>query len=101
MASAQEASWWAAFGEPKNPASSIEADVVKTQLDAQPLGPSSKRDFLLVDVRRTDLEGGTVASSINFPAHTLYQTRQIIYQLCKQAGVKQIIFYCRTYLVGI
>lgn len=52
------------------------------------------RDFLLVDVRRTDYEGGTVKTSINLPAHSLYQTRPVIYQLCKQAGIRYIIFYC-------
>jgi arsenical-resistance protein 2 len=91
-----EAPWWAAFGEPKAQAPAIEAHVVATQLAAQPLGPNTKRDFLLVDVRRTDYEGGTVTTSINFPAHSFYQTRAIIYQLCKQAGIKQIIFYCST-----
>ena len=54
----------------------------------------AKRDFLLVDVRRTDWEGGTIKTSINFPAQTLYQTRPVIYRLCKQAGIKKIIFYC-------
>lgn len=53
-----------------------------------------KKDWLLVDVRRTDYEGGTVATSINFPAHTLFQTRATIFNMCKQAGVRRVLFYC-------
>jgi arsenical-resistance protein 2 len=91
----KEAPWWAAFGEPKAKVGSVPASTVLADLEAQPLGdPNVKRRFILVDVRRTDYEGGTIASSINLPAHTIYQTRAIIYQLCKQAGVEQIIFYC-------
>ncbi|PNP46223.1 hypothetical protein TGAMA5MH_02258 [Trichoderma gamsii] len=57
-------------------------------------GQHAHRDFLLVDVRRTDWEGGTVATSVNFPAQSFYQTRGEVYQLCKQAGIKRVIFYC-------
>lgn len=91
----KEAPWWAAFGEPKAKVGSVPASTVLADLEAQPLGTQDvRRRFLLVDVRRTDWEGGTIASSINLPAHTIYQTRAVIYQLCKQAGVEQIIFYC-------
>ncbi|EHK40254.1 hypothetical protein TRIATDRAFT_80524 [Trichoderma atroviride IMI 206040] len=57
-------------------------------------GQRAHKDFLLVDVRRTDWEGGTVATSVNFPAQSFYQTRGAVYQLCKQAGIKRVIFYC-------
>lgn len=87
--------WWAAFPEPKAPCHRLEpADVMQLLESHSSLGPHFERSFLLVDVRRTDWEGGTVATSINLPAHTLYQTRPVIYQLCKQAGIKTIIFYC-------
>ncbi|KAH6900405.1 Rhodanese-like domain-containing protein [Thelonectria olida] len=87
--------WWEAFPEAKAECPRVEASEVadlleKTSVTAQGL----VRDFLLVDVRRTDWEGGTVASSINLPAHSFYQTRPVVYQLCKQAGIKRIIFYC-------
>lgn len=87
--------WWAAFPEPKAPVHALEPEDVAQLLESHSAaGPNSVKSFLLVDVRRTDWEGGTVTSSINLPAHTLYQTRPVIYQLCKQAGVKTIIFYC-------
>ncbi|KAK1964604.1 Rhodanese-like protein [Colletotrichum sublineola] len=87
--------WWAAFPASKAKAPEIEADEVIGLLEAQDAaGRDAPRDFLLVDVRRNDFEGGTIATSINFPAQSLYQTRPIIHQLCKQAGVKRVIFYC-------
>ncbi|CAG9989780.1 unnamed protein product [Clonostachys byssicola] len=93
---ATETPWWASFPEVQSECPRLEPEEVKLLLDDGPAakGKDGKRDFLLVDVRRTDWEGGTVATSINFPAHTLYQTRPVIYQLCKQAGIKKIIFYC-------
>ncbi|OLN81504.1 Arsenical-resistance protein 2 [Colletotrichum chlorophyti] len=87
--------WWAAFPAPKAKSPELEADEVKNLLEAKAAtGENSSRDFLLVDVRRNDFEGGTIATSINLPAQSLYQTRPIIHQLCKQAGIKRVIFYC-------
>ncbi|KAF7550111.1 hypothetical protein G7046_g8125 [Stylonectria norvegica] len=87
--------WWAAFPEPQAVCPQIDAsevaDLIKKNSTA---GSSDPRDFLLVDVRRTDWEGGTVATSVNFPAQSFYQTRAAIYRLCKQAGIRRIIFYC-------
>ncbi|KAL7939425.1 Rhodanese-like domain-containing protein [Trichoderma chlorosporum] len=57
-------------------------------------GDHAQKDFLLVDVRRTDWEGGTIATSLNLPAQSFYQTRSGVYRLCRQAGIKKVIFYC-------
>lgn len=57
-------------------------------------GGHTQKDFLLVDVRRNDWEGGTIATSVNLPAQSFYHTRSGVYQLCKQAGIKKVIFYC-------
>ncbi|UKZ75587.1 hypothetical protein TrVFT333_003275 [Trichoderma virens FT-333] len=57
-------------------------------------GDHAQKDFLLVDVRRNDWEGGTIATSVNLPAQSFYHTRSGVYQLCKQAGIKKVIFYC-------
>ncbi|EXV04904.1 rhodanese-like domain protein [Metarhizium robertsii] len=87
--------WWSSFPEPKAPVHALEPEDVAQLLESHAsAGPNSAKSFLLVDVRRTDWEGGTIATSLNLPAHTLYQTRPVIYQLCKQANVKTIIFYC-------
>ncbi|KAJ0282638.1 hypothetical protein Brms1b_004678 [Colletotrichum noveboracense] len=82
--------WWAAFPAPKAKSLEVEADEVMALLEARAAdGQDTPRDFLLVDVRRNDWEGGTISTSINFPAQTLYQTRPVIHELCKQAGVKR------------
>ncbi|TQN71450.1 Arsenical-resistance protein 2 [Colletotrichum shisoi] len=95
-ASTEPPPWWAAFPAPKAKTPEIEAEEVMLLLEAQTAAGSdpARRDFLLVDVRRNDFEGGTIATSINLPAQSLYQTRPIIHQLCKQAGIKRVIFYC-------
>ncbi|UKZ49057.1 hypothetical protein TrVGV298_003296 [Trichoderma virens] len=38
-------------------------------------GDHAQKDFLLVDVRRNDWEGGTIATSVNLPAQSFYHTR--------------------------
>ena len=89
-----ETPWWAAFPEPVSRPDNIEPSKVFELLEERSKSPDKPRDFLLVDVRRTDYEGGTVESSINLPAHSFYQTRKIVYDLCRQAGIKKVIFYC-------
>ncbi|KAF5712057.1 arsenate reductase [Fusarium globosum] len=87
--------WWEEFPEPKAECPRTDPSIVAKLIEVnEASGKNAHRDFLLVDVRRTDWEGGTIATSINLPAHTLYQTRPQIYQLVKQAGIKRIIFYC-------
>lgn len=101
MSTAPDATqWWSAFPEAKASASTIEnTEVLQLLESTAAAGKHSTRDFLLVDVRRTDWEGGTVSSSINLPAQSFYPTRPIVYQLVKQAGIKRVIFYCGTSLV--
>ncbi len=94
-AATEAAPWHAAFPEPRAVCPQLEDRDVKSLLEQQSsAGQATPRDFLLVDVRRTDWEGGTISTSINLPAHTFYQTRPIIHQLCKQAGVARVITYC-------
>lgn len=62
-------------------------------------GDHARKDFLLVDVRRNDWEGGTIATSVNLPAQSFYPTRSGVYRLCKQAGIKKVIFYCGRCLI--
>src|SRR5689334_2733802 len=82
----KQSNWWDAFPPPRHTAPLIPRDVVLSGL-ASP-------DLLLVDVRRTDFEGGTIRGSLNLPAHSFYLNRAVLYDLCKRAGVKQVAFYC-------
>lgn len=87
--------WWADLPEPRATCETIEIAEVMSLLEKTLAGPKyEKRNFLLVDVRRNDWDGGTVATSINLPAQSLFQTRPVVYQLCKQAGIEKLIFYC-------
>ncbi|KAG9507990.1 hypothetical protein J7337_001547 [Fusarium musae] len=87
--------WWEEFPEPKAKCPRTDPSIVAKLIEVNAAsGKNAHREFLLVDVRRTDWEGGTITTSVNLPAHTLYQTRPQIYQLVKQAGIKRIIFYC-------
>ncbi|KAK3392699.1 hypothetical protein B0H63DRAFT_196 [Podospora didyma] len=90
--------WWAAFPEPKSVPDKIDPKEVLQLLEAHGQATSRQaqtpRDFLLVDARRTDCTGGTIHSSINLPAHSFYPTRKTLYDMCTQAGIKRVIFYC-------
>ena len=52
------------------------------------------QDLLLIDVRRNDYEGGTIVNSLNLPAQTFYMNQGVLYDLCKRAGIKRVVFYC-------
>ncbi|KAL2262065.1 hypothetical protein VTK26DRAFT_2592 [Humicola hyalothermophila] len=89
--------WWSDFPEPISQAAQIEPGRVLQLLRQQEtLGEGGRRDFLLVDARRTDCTGGTIRGSLNLPAHSFYPTRKTFYDLCKQAGIRKVIFYCAS-----
>ncbi|KAH7399587.1 Rhodanese-like domain-containing protein [Pyrenochaeta sp. MPI-SDFR-AT-0127] len=79
-------SWTDAFPAPRTTAPIISREETLSYL--------SSPDLLIVDVRRTDYEGGTIKGSINLPAHSFYMNRGVLYDLCKRAGVKKVAFYC-------
>jgi arsenical-resistance protein 2 len=98
--------WYAAYPAPKSEVVTISREEVLFLLRAavaaspdeenqhQQQGQGKKRDFVLVDLRRNDFEGGTIRGSVNLPAQSLPLTLPAVYALFKQAGVKKVIFYC-------
>ncbi|KAJ4987410.1 arsenate reductase [Stagonosporopsis vannaccii] len=86
MSDAPKTNWHDAF-----PAPQITAPII-TREDVLPILNSA--DLLLVDVRRTDFEGGTIKGSLNLPAHSFYLNRAVLFDLCKRAGVTKVAFYC-------
>ena len=78
--------WTDAFPAPRTTAPIISRE--------EALSDISSPDLLIVDVRRTDYEGGAIKGSINLPAHSFYMNRAVLYDLCKRAGVKRVAFYC-------
>ncbi|KAK4187913.1 hypothetical protein QBC35DRAFT_497635 [Podospora australis] len=87
--------WFSDFPEPVSSPKKTSPETVAT-LIRQRDGPDQEKphDFLLIDNRRTDCIGGTIVGSLNLPAHSFYLSRKILYDLCRQASVKRIIFYC-------
>jgi arsenical-resistance protein 2 len=86
--------WWTDFPEPKSVAARVEPEYVLRLLQELEALAGQPRGFLLVDARRSDCTGGTVRAAMNLPAHSFYPTRKILYDLCRQAGIKKVIFYC-------
>ncbi|KAL8341218.1 hypothetical protein RB601_005730 [Gaeumannomyces tritici] len=68
--------------------------MLKAQLKDQNRG--GPRDFVLVDLRRTDYEGGTIRGSINLPAQSLWPTIPTLYSVLKAASVRKVIWYCSS-----
>ncbi|KAI4090243.1 MAG: hypothetical protein LQ344_004869 [Seirophora lacunosa] len=87
-----EKAWHEAYPPPQcqNPASISATEL----LHALQKGGKPGVDFILVDLRRNDHEGGTIKGSLNLPAHSLYQSLPALYNLCLAAGVKQVIWWC-------
>lgn len=87
--------WFSDFPEPSSSPKKIAPETVAALLDERKgLDQEKPHDFLLIDSRRTDCVGGTIRGSLNLPAHSFFLSRKIVYDLCRQAGVKRVIFYC-------
>ncbi|KAJ5723081.1 Rhodanese-like protein [Penicillium malachiteum] len=83
--------WHAVYPDPKTTAPSISrAEVLKWFREGKRAG----RDFVLVDLRRTDSEGGTIRGSLNLPAQTIYSSLPTLYILLSGGDVKQVVWYC-------
>jgi len=79
-------SWTDAFPTPRTTAPLLPREEALSNLTSP--------ELLIVDVRRTDYEGGAIRGSINLPAHSFYTNRGVLYDLCKRAGVERVAFYC-------
>ncbi|CAP91924.1 hypothetical protein E8E15_010339 [Penicillium rubens] len=86
-----ELPWHAAYPAPRGAAPSISREeLVQWIRDGKQAG----KDFILVDLRRTDYEGGTIQGSLNLPAQSLYPTIPTLYSLVSNSSVKYVIWYC-------
>lgn len=85
--------WHAAFPAPKATPGAITASQLLTMI--QQWRTSDKPTHLLVDVRRNDHEGGTISTSVNLPAQTMYYSLSTLVALVKATqSIKSVIFYC-------
>jgi hypothetical protein len=87
----KEPAWHEHLPAPKNTAPDA---ITRQDLLAWFSKNPSPKDFVLVDLRRTDYQGGTIHSSINLPAQSLYHTIPSLYGIFKAAGVGAVIWYC-------
>ncbi|KAK9242909.1 Rhodanese-like domain-containing protein [Lipomyces tetrasporus] len=86
-----EAPWYAGYPEPRTEAATISRlELLHWFRDLKKPG----RDFVLVDLRRTDHDGGTIRGSINLPAQSLYPTIPVLYSLLAAAKVPKVVWYC-------
>ncbi|KAH6714563.1 Rhodanese-like domain-containing protein [Leptodontidium sp. MPI-SDFR-AT-0119] len=86
-----EKPWHAAYPAPKTTAAVITRESLLSWMLG---GKVAGKDFVLVDLRRTDFEGGTIRGSINLPAQSLYSTIPSLYALLSTAAIRNVIWYC-------
>ncbi|KAF3309149.1 hypothetical protein TWF173_011381 [Orbilia oligospora] len=94
-AAAPPAPWYSAYPAPRSDTpNKITCEEVLELLNG--VDVSGAQDFVLIDVRRNDYEGGSIRGSINIPAQSFYTTIPSWYALFKAAGVKKAIWYCNS-----
>ncbi|KAJ5794061.1 hypothetical protein N7457_000660 [Penicillium paradoxum] len=86
-----EIPWHAAFPAPRGAAPSISREELLQWIRD---GKQAGKDYVLVDLRRTDYEGGTIQGSLNLPAQSLYPTIPTLYSLVSNSSAKYVIWYC-------
>ncbi|PQE10391.1 arsenate reductase (Arc2) protein [Rutstroemia sp. NJR-2017a WRK4] len=89
--SAAEKPWHAAYPAPKSTAAVITRESLLSWMQE---GKLAGKNFVLVDLRRTDFEGGTIRGSINLPAQSLYPTIPSMCTLFSTSGILTVIWYC-------
>ncbi|KAL1981883.1 hypothetical protein VTN96DRAFT_2070 [Rasamsonia emersonii] len=84
--------WYAAYPPPRNVAPSLSREELLQwfQDERKRVG----KDFVLVDLRRSDFEGGTIHGSLNLPAQSLYLAIPTLYSILSQTQVRDVVWYC-------
>ncbi|OIW24992.1 hypothetical protein CONLIGDRAFT_77636 [Coniochaeta ligniaria NRRL 30616] len=81
--------WHAAYPAPKIEARSITRETVLEMLrDGNKV---ASKDFVLIDLRRIDHQGGAIRGSINLPAYSLWPSIPTVYEIFKAAGLAKVI----------
>ncbi|KAJ7039868.1 Rhodanese-like domain-containing protein [Mycena alexandri] len=82
--------WHAAFPSPTSTPASITPDELAVFIREKEL----MRDYIVVDVRRTDFEGAFIAGALNLPAHSFYPTLSTVVTLL--SPVPLVVFHCNS-----
>jgi len=91
----EETPWWEKFPTATRTAPVYPKETLLRQFTI--LGDILNAGTLLIDVRRTDHEGGTIRGSLNMPAQSFYMHMATLYRLCMGDGVSvisRVMFYC-------
>lgn len=57
-------------------------------------GEEPGRRFILVDLRGSDFEGGTIRHSLNIPMKSLPTAIPPLFRLSSSSGIRDVIFFC-------
>ncbi|KAJ7151042.1 Rhodanese-like domain-containing protein [Mycena filopes] len=82
--------WHAAFPAPASTPASISRD----ELAAIVREKQIMKDYVVIDVRRTDFEGAAIAGCLNLPAHSFYPTLSTIVTVL--SFVPLVVFHCNS-----
>ncbi|KAF2719902.1 hypothetical protein K431DRAFT_227603 [Polychaeton citri CBS 116435] len=83
-----EEPWYAAFPEPKG-----KADLMPARRAMMTLSMKIA-SLLIIDVRRTDYDGGSIRGSLNIPAQGFWWNRGMLYELAYKADMEWVVFTC-------
>ncbi|KAI0312890.1 hypothetical protein OF83DRAFT_600739 [Amylostereum chailletii] len=83
--------WAASFPQPRTVPPKISTDELVELMQTQKAGV----DFVVVDVRRTDIEA-LIKGAINIPAQTFYQTLPTLLPILSR--IPKVIFHCQSSL---
>ncbi|KAF2403924.1 hypothetical protein EJ06DRAFT_505356 [Trichodelitschia bisporula] len=91
----EEQPWWASLPPPVQTAPLYKKENLLRQYAI--IGDILNAGTLLIDVRRTDYEGGAIRGSLNMPAQSFYLNMPTLYRLCQGDGssvITRVMFYC-------
>ena len=86
--SAAEQPWHASFPSPTTTAA------LMPQRRAMMILSMRIASLLVIDVRRTDYEGGAIRGSLNIPAQGFWWNRGMLYELAYKADMEWVVFTC-------
>ncbi|GAK63797.1 rhodanese-like protein [Moesziomyces antarcticus] len=84
-----QSEWWKVYGEPAVKPGAVSVDELTAWYETKTPG----RDFVVVDVRRSDCEY-IMPGAINLPAHSLPATLPTLVQML--ATVPKLVFHCNS-----
>lgn len=86
--------WHAAYPDPRpgDPATISCRDLLRRFKQGQESG----KDFLIIDTRRNDHDGGFIKGSLNLPAQSLYPSLPTLLAMVRAAGYPLIIWHCQS-----